>query len=69
VRNFGEHTWGFSMSAIKMVNGQPLAGLVNSIGYPIAADVGLLPLVGRLEVTVLGEAGYSILTGTPYGSF
>jgi len=53
----------------QMVNGQPLGGLVNAFGYPIAADVGLLPMLGGLEVAVLGEAGYSILTGTPYGSF
>jgi hypothetical protein len=53
----------------QMVNGQPLAGLVNAIGYPIAADVGLLPLTAGLEVAVLGEAAYSIVTGTPYGSF
>lgn len=53
----------------QMVSGQPLAGLVNAIGSPIAADVGLLPLTGALELAVLGEAGYSILTGTPYGSF
>jgi hypothetical protein len=53
----------------QMVNGQPLAGLVNAFGYPIAADVGLLPLVGGLEVAVLGEAAYSIVTGAPYGSF
>ncbi|OBI89389.1 PE-PPE domain-containing protein [Mycobacterium sp. 1245805.9] len=53
----------------QMVNGQPLAGLVNAIGYPIAADVGLLPLLGGLEVAVLGEAAYSIVTGSPYGSF
>ncbi len=51
------------------VNGQPLAGLVNAFGDPIAANVGLLPMLGGLEVAVLGEAGYSILTGTPYGSF
>ncbi|ORW96578.1 hypothetical protein AWB92_06440 [Mycobacterium sp. IEC1808] len=53
----------------QMVNGQPLAGLVNAIGYPIAADVGLLPLAGGLELAVLGEAAYSIVTGTPYGNF
>jgi hypothetical protein len=53
----------------QMVSGQPLVGLVNAIGYPISADVGLLPLVAGLELVVLGEAGYSILTGTPYGSF
>lgn len=59
----------FLNGVTEMVNGQPLAGLVNAFGYPIAADAGLLPLVGGLEVAVLGEAGYSILTGTPYGSF
>jgi hypothetical protein len=53
----------------QMVNGQPLEGLINAIGYPVAADVGLLPLTAGLEVAVLGEAAYSIVTGTPYGSF
>jgi hypothetical protein len=53
----------------QMVNGQPLGGLVNAIGYPISATVGLLPLAGGLEAAVLGEAAYSIVTGTPYGSF
>ena len=53
----------------QMVNGQPLDGLINAIGYPIAANVGLLPLTAGLEVAVLGEATYSIVTGTPYGSF
>jgi PE-PPE domain/PE family len=59
----------FLNGVTQMVNGQPLAGLVNAIGYPIAADVGLLPLTAGLEVAVLGEAAYSIVTGTPYGSF
>jgi hypothetical protein len=59
----------FLNGVTQMVNGQPLAGLVNAFGYPLAADVGLLPMLGGLEVAVLGEAGYSILTGTPYGSF
>ncbi len=53
----------------QMVNGQPVAGLINAFGYPLAADAGLLPLTGALELAVLGEAGYSIVTGTPYGSF
>jgi PE-PPE domain/PE family len=52
----------------QMVNGQPLVGLVNAIGYPISATVGLLPLAGGLEVAVLGEAAYSIVTGMPYGN-
>ncbi len=59
----------FLDGVMQMVNGQPVAGLVNAIGLPIAADVGLLPLVGALEVAVLGEAAFSIVTGTPYGSF
>ncbi len=59
----------FLNGMIQVVNGQPLDGLINAIGYPIAADVGLLPLTAGLEVAVLGEAGYSIVTGTPYGDF
>ncbi len=59
----------FLNGVTQMVNGQPLGGLINAFGYPIAADVGLLPMLGGLEVAVLGEAGYSILTGAPYGSF
>ncbi len=54
---------------MQMVNGQPVAGLVNAIGLPIAADIGLLPLLGSLELAVLGEAAYSIVTGMPYGTF
>lgn len=53
---------------IQAVNGQPMDGLINAFGNPIAANVGLLPLVAGLEVTVLGEAADSILTGTPYPS-
>ncbi len=59
----------FLNGTIQMVNGQPVAGLINAIGNPIAADVGLLPLTGALELVVLGEAAYSILTGARYGSF
>ncbi|OBA71486.1 hypothetical protein A5641_01950 [Mycobacterium sp. 1554424.7] len=59
----------FLNGVTQMVDGQPLVGLVNAIGYPIAADVGLLPLLGGLEAAVLGEAAYSIVTGMPYGSF
>ncbi len=59
----------FLNGMIQAVDGQPLQGLINAIGNPIAADVGLLPLTASLELAVLGEAGYSIVTGTPYGSF
>ena len=59
----------FLNGMIQVVNGQPLEGLINAVGYPIATDAGLLPLTAGLEVAVLGEAAYSIITGTPYGSF
>jgi PE-PPE domain/PE family len=52
----------------QIANGQPLMGLVNAFGLPIAADVGLLPLLGGLELAVLAEGAYSVVTGTPYGS-
>ena len=58
----------FLNGALQMVSGQPLAGLVNAIGNPIAANVGLLTLTGGLELTVLAEAADSILNGTPYPS-
>lgn len=52
----------------QIANGQPLMGLVNAFGLPIAADVGLLPLLGGLELAVIAEGAYSVVTGTPYGS-
>ncbi|MCV7197917.1 PE family protein [Mycobacterium angelicum] len=58
----------FLNGLIQAVNGQPLDGLINAFGNPIAANVGLLTLIGGLEVAVLGEAADSILTGTPYPS-
>ena len=42
------------------VNGQPVAGLVNAIGYPVAADVGLVTLGAGLESLVLLNAAKSI---------
>jgi hypothetical protein len=50
----------------QMADGQPVAGLINAFGMPIAANVGLLPLTGALELTVLAEAADSIFDGTPY---
>ncbi len=58
----------FLNGVVQMANGQLLDGLVNAIGYPIAADAGLLPLTAGLEFVVLGEAVDSIVTGTPYPS-
>jgi hypothetical protein len=58
----------FLNGVTQMANGQPLDGLINAIGYPIAADVGLLPLTAGLEFVVLSEAVDTIVTGTPYPS-
>jgi hypothetical protein len=58
----------FLNGVTQMASGQPLDGLINAIGYPIAADVGLLPLTAGLEFVVLGEAADAIVTGTPHPS-
>lgn len=50
------------------MNGQPLAGLVNAFGNPIAANVGLLPFLAGLQLTMLALAADSIVTGLPYSS-
>lgn len=49
-------------------DGQPLAGLLNAFGRPLAANLGLLPFLGGLELAVLAEAADSIATGTQYPS-
>ncbi|OBK50193.1 hypothetical protein A5656_27480 [Mycobacterium gordonae] len=51
---------------IQMVNGQPIEGLVNAIGNPIAANMGLLPFLAGLELASVAVAGDSIVTGTPF---
>lgn len=50
----------------QMADGQPVLGLLNAIGSPIAANAGLLPFLGGFELAVLVEAADSIVTGTPY---
>ncbi|WP_246398204.1 PE family protein [Mycobacterium vicinigordonae] len=52
----------------QIVSGQPLAGLLSAFGDPVAANFGLLPFLGGLELAVLAEAADSIVTGTPYPS-
>lgn len=47
------------------LNGQPVQGLVNAIGQPIAADVGLGTLAGGVEFLVVANALDTILTGAP----
>ena len=42
----------------QMASGAPVQGLINAIGMPIAADVGLVTLLGGYEIFVLTGAWY-----------
>lgn len=50
----------------QMLNGQPVVGLMNAIGDPIAADVRLVMLAGGFELIVAGYALDTIVFGTPH---
>ena len=56
----------FVNGIIQAVNGQPLAGLINAIGDPIAADVGLVTLIGGFELIVIAYALDTIVLGAPH---
>ena len=45
----------------QMINGQPTAGLVNAIGLPIAANVGLIATAGLVGVLVWAQAAAAVL--------
>jgi hypothetical protein len=47
------------------INVNPVQGLVDAFGDPIAADVGLTTLAGGFELVVIENALSTILTGTP----
>lgn len=47
------------------LNGQPVQGLVNAFGQPIAADVGLGTLAGGVEFLVVSNTLDTLLTGAP----
>ena len=47
------------------LSGDPV-GLVNAIGDPLAADVGLVTLAGGIEFFVVQNAATTILFGTPH---
>ena len=47
------------------INGDPVGGLINAFGDPIAANVGLTTLAGGLEFLSLENTLDTILTGTP----
>jgi len=47
------------------ITGQPVQGIINAIGDPIAADVGILTLAGGLELGVVGLGLEGILSVVP----
>jgi hypothetical protein len=47
------------------INGDPVGGLINAFGDPIAANTGLLTLAGGLEFISIENTLDTILTGTP----
>ena len=50
---------------IQMVNGQPLTGLINAFGMPIAANVGIVTLATGFELITITNSLSTILTGAP----
>jgi hypothetical protein len=50
----------FSDGIQQAIDGQPLAGLTNAIGMPIAADVALYILLAQFELGVLALAGFPV---------
>jgi PE-PPE domain len=55
----------FLNGVIQAVNGDPVGGLINAFGDPIAADVGLTTLAGGFELITIENALDTIVTGTP----
>jgi PE-PPE domain/PE family len=47
------------------INGDPVGGLTNAFGRPIAADVGLVTLAGGFELINFVNAAQTIFTGVP----
>jgi hypothetical protein len=47
------------------INGDPVGGLMNAFGRPIAADVGLVTLASGFELINFVNAGQTIFTGSP----
>ena len=48
------------------INGDPVGGLINAIGRPIAADVGLLTFGTGIGLLAAGNSVQTILLGTPF---
>lgn len=47
------------------VNGEPIQGLINAFGSPIAADAGLATIGGGFELVAIANALQTIFTGVP----
>jgi PE-PPE domain-containing protein/PE family protein len=47
------------------INGDPIGGILNAFGDPIAADTGLVTLAGGFEFISIENSLQTILTGTP----
>ena len=47
------------------VNGDPVGGLINAFGQPLAGDVGLLTLAGGFQLISVQNSLQTILTGVP----
>jgi PE-PPE domain len=60
--------WGYSPAFGWSTGPANLTTLVNAIGQPIAADVGLGTVAGGVEFLVTLSALQTILTGTPHPS-
>jgi hypothetical protein len=56
----------FLSGITQAINGDPVGGLVNAFGDPLAADVGLTTLAGGFELITLENAFGTILTGAPH---
>ncbi|AGC64065.1 PE family protein [Mycobacterium liflandii 128FXT] len=56
----------FLDGVIQAINGQPIEGLINAIGNPIAASTGLITLAGGFQLIVISYALDTILFGTPH---
>ena len=50
------------------VNGDPIGGLVNAFGRPLAADVGIGMLAAGFELTVAANAFSTLMSGVPVPS-
>lgn len=52
----------FGHGLLQALNGDPVGGLINAIGGPVAADVGLATLLAGFELRVLQHATDSIIS-------